>query len=53
MEVMVERNLSPWYKDVPLVNVNVYLRPVEVSGIYCIHNMWPDLRKGFFHTQNS
>ncbi|XP_065918579.1 intermembrane lipid transfer protein VPS13C-like isoform X2 [Dysidea avara] len=30
MEVMVERNLSSWYKDVPLVSVNVYLRPVKV-----------------------
>ena len=36
MEVMVERNLSSWYKKVPLVSVNVYLRPVEVSWVFIV-----------------
>jgi len=40
MEVMVQRNLSPWYKGIPHVNISVYLRPVEVSDIYCIYSTY-------------
>lgn len=31
MEVMVEHSLSPWYKDIPLVDVRLYVYPVKVS----------------------
>ena len=29
-EIVVERNLSSWYKDVPLIDVRLYVHPVEV-----------------------
>ena len=31
MEIVVERNLSSWYKEVPLVDVRLYVHPIEVS----------------------
>ena len=29
-EIVVERNLSSWYKEVPLVDVRLYLHPIKV-----------------------
>ena len=29
-EIVVERNLSSWYKDVPMIDVRLYVHPVEV-----------------------
>lgn len=29
-EIIVQRNLSSWYKDVPLIDVRLQVHPVEV-----------------------
>lgn len=29
-EIVVERNLSSWYKAVPLIDIRLYVHPVEV-----------------------
>ena len=31
VEIVVERSLSSWYKDVPLVDVRLFVHPVKVS----------------------
>ena len=30
-EIVVERNLSSWYKEIPLVDVRLYIHPIKVS----------------------
>ena len=30
-EIVVERNLSSWYKEVPSIDVRLYLHPIKVS----------------------